>query len=79
MRRFAEIRPDALILSVLEKREHVPRIRFDIIMFLHGGLQPESLCLVNKDIYAFLIESFMIIVDKEFVVDKDGMIMVVNT
>lgn len=47
----------------MEKKDHLPYIRFDLIMLLNGILQPETVELADETIFSFFIESFAIIND----------------
>lgn len=48
MDQFVEINPSQLIGTVLEKKNYINTIRFDVLMFLNGSLQPQSIQLVNR-------------------------------
>lgn len=83
--KFAAIRPELLITSVIEKArlragegaedgvETAPEthvgdmVGFDVLMFLHGCLNPLTTSLVTPDIFGYVLDQFSHVQSEDFI------------
>lgn len=79
--KFAAIRPELLITSVIEKTKPADgeveaqkqektvadMVGFDILMFLHGCLNPLTTSLVTPEIFKYVLDQFSHVQSEDFI------------